>query len=364
LHSVELNFQRKEPPAYLVEWVDNLPKNSILPDLIEYKTVKQSTEMICPAENPLTISGSETTDRHSRAAMRLVVAGVELYLVKLGRRGKKCRRGRIVYRSCPDQQFRDKVRDCLSFVLGLPIVCYGHTEFCTDWIPTKAQSVAAFSVRGAMFGLHEQPPFPINDASLGWMLNSRAVEVMVNELFQRYDTLGFQGVSWSYWHAMCAPVHNAAAQFGAVIEQFQRAPSDTIRASRKGMLADDSWKILRSTIRAALDTTDMPADVKTILKSKVDNLNQAPQGVVLNRLLDGLGLRLGNVEKQAWTHRNKAAHGHLSRDHIAVILNAKVLRVLFHRMLGGVTRCSDTYIDYYNLNFPVRSLAEPIPVRT
>ena len=37
--------------------------------------------------------------------------------------------------------------------------------------------------------------------------------------------------------------------------------------------------------------------------------------------------------------------------------------VLFHRLLAAATFCSDHYIDYYNLNFPVRPILEAVPLR-
>jgi hypothetical protein len=195
------------------------------------------------------------------------------------------------------------------------------------------------------------------------MLDGRLVGMIANSIFDKYDKLGFRDLSWSYWHAMCAPAHIAAAHFGAVIEQFQKASSDMIQASRKGMLDDDLWKSLRAKIRAAIDAADVPEDLLPVIKNKADNLNQAPQGVMLRRLFDKMGLALGEVESNAWRHRNIAVHGHVRSNPVEVILNSKVLRILFHRMLGGVTYCSDSYVDYYNLNFPTRALSDPIPAR-
>ncbi len=42
---------------------------------------------------------------------------------------------------------------------------------------------------------------------------------------------------------------------------------------------------------------------------------------------------------------------------------SKILRLLFHRMLAGITYCSDQYIDYYNLGHPVRAVIEAVPGR-
>ena len=100
-----------------------------------------------------------------------------------------------------------------------------------------------------------------------------------------------------------------------------------------------------------------------MLHNKVGSLNQLPQNLALKRLLGRLGLQIGTAELDAWKHRNMAAHGSISEDAVEVILNAKLLKLLFHRLLAAVTFCSDHYIDYYNLNFPVRPTVEAVPVR-
>ncbi len=46
-----------------------------------------------------------------------------------------------------------------------------------------------------------------------------------------------------------------------------------------------------------------------------------------------------------------------------LILNSKILKLLFHRMVAGITGCSDRYVDYYNLGHPVRALTEAVPGR-
>jgi hypothetical protein len=363
LTSAEINFCRKEKAAFLIEWVDNISDDCMWPHMVDYRSTRTSTETLGSQEHQLTISESGERFSGGRSAMRLIIGGIELFLVKNSHKNRRKRLGRIVYRSCPNREFREKARECLSFALGLPIVYYGHTEFCADWIPTSAMSLDAFSIKGSVYSLYDQPPFPIYDTRLGRMLDSRLVETIANSIFDRYDELNFRDLSWSYWHAVCAPAHIAAAHFGAVIEQFQRASSENIHASRKGMLDDEHWKTLRAKIRATLASTDIPSETLSILRNKIDSLNQAPQGMILKRLFDRLGLTLGDAELNAWRHRNIAAHGHLISNPVEVILNSKVLRVLFHRMLAGVTYCSDSYMDYYNLDFPTRALSDPVPAR-
>jgi hypothetical protein len=364
LQSIEIDLERTAQSVFLIEWIDNLSDHFMWPDLTDYKKVTQSTESFGSPESLLTITRSGEAFSGGRSALHLLVAGIELYVVKDRGKGKrKKRNGRIIYRSNPDQKLRDKIRECLSFVFGLPIVYSGHTEYCAEWIPTRERAVDAFSIDGRMFALHEQPPFPVF-SRYDRMLDGPTIAFITNILVKNYDSLKFLELSWSYWHAVCAPTHNAAAQFGAVIELLQKASVGPItQVVKKGMLDEELWRNLSAKMREALMEIDVQRDIRSILKSRIDNLNQAPPNYVLKRLFEQLGLALGEVEIDAWKHRNMAAHGHLPKDPLPVILNTKALRVLFHRMLAGATYCSDSYIDYYSLHFPTRALNEPIPHR-
>jgi hypothetical protein len=112
-----------------------------------------------------------------------------------------------------------------------------------------------------------------------------------------------------------------------------------------------------------LKAANVDPDIRRILEGKISSLNQAPQNLALKRLLDTMGLGIGDVEMKAWKHRNMAAHGGVSDNPIELILNSKILKLLFHRLLAGITDCSDRYIDYYNLGHPVRALTEAVPAR-
>jgi hypothetical protein len=229
-------------------------------------------------------------------------------------------------------------------------------------MPTFMRSVDAFSIDGAVFKLYDLPPYPINEPRYANMIDQRHVGSLVNALFEKYDTIKFNELSWSYWYAVYAPVHAAAVHFGSLIEQLQKNSSKVIEV-RKSLLETDDWKALNGVIQQWLKTAPINPELRKILEGKVSALNQAPQGLVLQRLLEAMGLAISDIEVKAWKHRNMAAHGGISDNPVEIILNAKILRLLFHRMLAGITYCSDRYIDYYNLGFPVRAVIEAVPGR-
>jgi hypothetical protein len=362
-HSVELDFRRQVQSFHVIEWISNIPDSFVWTEPVRFNTVETATVSVGSGDAEICMTGTSKSGGGNQA-LHLRVSGVDLYVMhSIEREGTGKNTGQIVYRTCPDQAFRDKVRTCLSFVLGKPLVYLGHTEYCSEWIPTLMRSVDAFSVNGAAFKLSDLPPYPINDPRYANIINQKLVTDIVNALFEKFDAIKFNELAWSYWYAMCSPVHAAAVHFGSLIEQLQNNSNRVIRTTRGKLLNDETWSSLNSTILHWLQGASVDPDIRPILKGKISWLNQAPPNLVLKRLLDTMGLRMSDAEEKAWKHRNIAAHGGVADNPIELILNSKILRLLFHRMLAGVTRCSDRYIDYYNLRHPVRVLSEGVPGR-
>jgi hypothetical protein len=362
-HSVELDLRRQIQPSYVIEWISNVPDGFIWTEPVHFRIVETSTKSVGSGDGEIRMSASSETGGGNRA-LHLRISGVDLYVMRsIDKNENDKKSGQIVYRGCPDQEFRDKVRTCVSFALGKPIVYLGHTEYCSEWIPTFMRSVDAFSFAGAVFKLPDLPPYPISDPTLSNLIDHKVVTDLVSSLFKNFDAIKFNDVSWSYWYAVCAPVHAAAVHFGSLIEQLQNNYNKAIGTTRGKLLDDETWSSLNSTIQHWLKTAQIDPDIRPILEGKISSLNQAPQSLILERLLDTLGMAISNVETKAWKHRNMAAHGGFSDSPIEVILNSKILKILFHRILAGVTHCSDRYIDYYNLGHPTRILSEAVPGR-
>ena len=172
----------------------------------------------------------------SRNALHVRAGDFDLYLLMADGNDNKNSKGQIVYKGHPDQTFRDRVRDCLSFVLGKPIVYLGHTAYDKEWRATFMKSVDAFSVGGGAFKLQDLPPYPINQPRYGNIIDGSIVNSIMNQLLTKYDAIKFNELSWSYWYAVCAPLHVSAVQFGSLIEQLQKNAGPLIFSTRGQML--------------------------------------------------------------------------------------------------------------------------------
>ena len=360
--SIEVRLRSDVPAAYVVEWILNIPDGLVWTEPVHFHGVETLTKLVGAGDSEVRITQSFRSGGGNRA-LYLRVADVDLYVMRSNEPDSQGRNpGQIVYRGIPDQTFRDKVRVCLSFVLGKQIVYLGHTEYDENWHSAFMRSVDAHTINGAVFKLPDQPPYPINQPRYANIIDQRQVGIIVNALMERFEAIRLNELAWCYWYAMCAPIHVTAIHFGSLIERLQTSASMIIEL-RKELLEQDIWKELHGVIRQWLAVATLDPAARRILQGKVGALNQAPPSLILQRLLESLGLGIGEVELRAWKERNLAAHGGILDRPGEIILNSKILRLLFHRLLAGLTYCSDRYIDYYSLEHPVRAIAEGIPSR-
>jgi hypothetical protein len=229
-HSVELDLQRQVQPSYVIEWISNVPDGFVWPEPVNFSVVETFTKSVGSGDAEIRMTSSADS-RGGNRALHLRISGVDLYVMRsIDRNENDKGAGQIVYRSCPAQAFRDKVRTCLSFVLGRPIVYLGHTEYCTEWTPTFMRSVDAFSVGSAAFKLHDLPPYPIDDPRYANdVIDQKRVSDVVNALFKNFDAIKFNELSWSYWYAVCAPLHAAAIISEASLSSFRTIPTGSSR---------------------------------------------------------------------------------------------------------------------------------------
>jgi hypothetical protein len=143
-HSIEVNLQRYVQSSYVVEWVVNVPGGNVWTEPVRFSIVETSTKSVGSGDAEIRMTRSSES-RGGNKALHLGIAGIDLYVMRSidqDESGKNA--GQIVYRNCPDQAFRDKVRTCLSFILGRPIVYLGHTESRTiHRADTQQQSTQA-----------------------------------------------------------------------------------------------------------------------------------------------------------------------------------------------------------------------------
>lgn len=367
VHAIEGQMPGDESAAYSIDWLGNVSGHSFhWPDTIHTDITTTTERKLGRDGDAVELTASNTQVSAGNSAVKLTVAGVVFYLCATGSQSDDdpLKAGCIVYLGTPDYEYRKRVRNCLSFALGVYLVYLGNTEFAQDWSIVRFESVSAYSMDLKAFDLVNLPPAPLHKS---WQFGierdmlSRAVDA----LYARYDALKFGELSWAYWHALCATPHVAAVHFGAAIEALLRRYVEAHEDVFATKLISDrpAWKAFKAEVEKQIAALDISAENKALLIANLGSLNRTPHRVVMDRVLTHLGLRLGDAERNAWKRRDDAAHGNDAETggELELIRDNKLLGILFHRLLLRMTNASDTYQDYFTLGHMIRRLEDPVP---
>ena len=183
-HSLEMDCGRPEPGAYTIEWVANLPHRWSWPSRTSRNENAIYTQTVGTGPTAITLTRSSRA-RGGASALHLSVDGIDLYLLSRQPHDDVHKGGQIIYKGCHPEETRKRIRSCLSFALGLPIVYYGHTDYCEDWQPTFMRAWDAMSIDGAMFKLHDLPPYPFDDTRMTDVVDEATLSQIVGSLYDR-----------------------------------------------------------------------------------------------------------------------------------------------------------------------------------
>lgn len=366
IHSVEGNFKPADSGEYLFEWIQNVDVDYYhWPHLVKYNREEKLSLTFDKDNSDLSFSTINEETFSGRMSVHLVIGGYELWLSKVdnAKSQKEDGCGFILYKGCPSEEERRKIRDCISFALGRPLVYLGNTILDHEYSLVSFYAISAYSYDGKANDLSTSPPIFLGETYVH-ELNEVKFHRLIYGLYRIYDAYNLGELFWMYWHAICAPSHSAPVQFGASIEALRRSLLEGNKAGiQTAILEKPDWKIFMEQSSAMLEGLNIDRAGKDIIKNKIGSLNQAPQSIVTERLYEFLNLEFTSVERVAWERRNHSAHGKSieAGEHINLIRDIKVLKVLFHRLLIKVSEGSDDYIDYFSLNHPIRKIEVGIP---
>jgi len=365
INSIEATIREANTGRYLIEWIENVDDGHFFwPDLFETNIVNSTLISIGEGSNKIEIQDKSDSKSFGRKCIHLSIKEHQLYLVSSDEDTKSfgVKSGFIIYLGIPSDEERKKIRNCLSFVLGRPLIKTGYSIFDSEWRIVSFKAISSYSMNGAAFSLQSLPPAPLGKQHQG-ELDKNIVSQLANSIYKNYDIYKFGYLSWAYWHAVCAPIHIAAVHFSACIESLQNSYIENHDNIFRTTLIDRSkWKIFKKEVLEILTKLELDATENKVLENKVNSLNQTPQSILTERFLDSLGLQFSEIEKAAWKQRNNAAHGNEIKDgsEIQLIRELKVLKVIFHRVFMKIVGGGKYYIDYYSIGFPIKFITDPI----
>jgi hypothetical protein len=366
LQSLVLSRQGGADAQYTIEWIENFDAaHFIWPENITDKSTHIETREVGAGGDAITLrsTGEGQSGRHQSVTLKVDKLTVYLGTVGEGLPKTLVKPGFILYKGSPDELVREKVRNCLSFALGNYLVYLGCVALDNTCVPVSIKAVNGNWLNDRVFKLAVLPPAPLGKR-YEREVDTGSLSGVVNALYAAYDDLSFERLSWAYWHAMCAPIHIAAAHFGAAIEALQNAyvAAHLKQFQTKLVIDKRQWQQLQIKLGDVVKAAGLIPETENILTNRISGLNSVPTSKLSEQVFTHLGIALGNAEKDAWRQRHIAAHGKsTSDDPIKTIKDNKLLRLILHRLVLKMTNASDVYQDYYSLNFPVRNLSEPIP---
>ena len=348
---------------YLIEWLENVDDGYyIWPESVETCTVNDTTISLGYGANKIQMREKSESQKMGLSSIFVSIGGYELYLVSSREDNNYLgvKSGYLLYLGTPCDETRKKIRNCLSFILGRPLIKTGYSVFDINWKIISFNAISAYTMGGAAFSIHTSPPAPLGTQHQR-VLDQKTISSLANSIYEKYEEYNFGTLSWSYWHAISAPIHIAAVHFGACIESLQNSYiKHHGKSFQSALLEKSQWSMFRNGMLGILNSIELEGVERQVIENKLNSFNHTPQNVLTARFLESLGISLSNAEKAAWQQRNDAAHGNEVEDgnQIKLIRDLKLLKVIFHRVFLSVIGGGSHYIDYYSIGFPNKLLTE------
>lgn len=360
INHIEYLAPQAEEVALTFEWLGNFPAGIIWPTSVTTEDGKRTIA----GSPPITFDSPGVNFSGTRNGIRLTVGGYDLHLCSCRSQQTPSgpQRASLMFCGSPDDEERDKIRNCLSFAFGMPLISLGCSKFDAGHKLVGFKARTPSSLDGRAWRLYSLPAAPIytNGSNI---LNPQAVSRLANAIFDNYDKYDLRTLLWQYWHAVVAPIYMAPAYYGAIIEAIQRkylALQSTKINSR--IIPKKDYKKLKLALLSAAKSFEMTQDTSKIFTDKLNEGNKVPQKVITQRFFDMLQLEMRDIELIAWSRRNDAAHGNdiPDDDYISLLRETHILKIMFHRTILKLVNGSDHYIDYNAPYFPIRALKDSV----
>jgi len=341
LDSIKSILESSLEEKYLIEFVSNMDiKDFILSDKILIN--KSTTERISIDE--INFSDTSSSEMNSWGCISNKIDDFSLYICSYTHNNKNYQY--ILYNKLLLEEERRKIRNCISFILGKPILYLGYSTYTEDSKMVSFELRSGYDYKGA-FDLDALPP-TILSSNMSNMIDSDIFNKLLISLYNNYDKYDFQHLFWMYWHASTSHFYSASVQFGGCIESLQNSYLEK-NSNSKIIESTEIWKSFRENNMNLIDELCIDNKEKELLKNKINNINILPQQKQLEKLFELLKIELTELESKTWKQRNIPAHGNKIENNLEYIRGVKILRTLFNRLILKISNASEYYYDYYSL---------------
>lgn len=350
---------------YSFDWLLNMSFDKFTPKNCITRFLDDSIDFEFEIPKKITLGKTKTDIRNS---FKLKVLGSDIIIGQLKEDftqvNKKFKAGFIFYTQPVEESHKDKIREALSFLLGRKLVYIGNSRLTTDAFLVGYEAITPYIISDRMFNEPSTPPCEYtqkDEQSNFEFLNYSFMENFIEKFVEKYDDKNLEHIMWMYWHSLYSPIHSTAGSLGAIIEFIlSTVPIE------KNLIPKQEFKAFRiETIKkfekfyAQLQLQD--SNIEEIVKNKINDLNKLPISKTTERAFQELGIEISPFEKKLWQRRHDSAHGNLNDgDMNSLIRDVHAFQSLCNRTILMVLDLSNNYIDYYNYDYPVSCISEPI----
>lgn len=188
--SLEAVLKTSEEAKYTIEWLANVDDNYyIWPDTLKDKLETTESRTFCFGKNGTTLNSSNESFSY-RGCLRVCINGLEVFLCpnpsSPTEEKDPIKRGFLLYVGTPSEEIREKIRNCLSFSLGMYFVYLGCSIFSQNGQLTSFKAVRGYSIDNKVFDKFMGPPAYIG-LSGAKDIDAKQVSQIVNALYAEYD---------------------------------------------------------------------------------------------------------------------------------------------------------------------------------
>lgn len=275
-----------------------------------------------------------------------------------------CIEYRKTFKRLPVLEERTAIKELVSFVFGTQLLHIGSTYYgasseviSLDFKNPWGDNVVSKCNQGNL------PPSVISGHFKNQAEN--ILNALLPEYLKLHEKLRLGGAIWKYWIARYSSVGTNLPILSSAIETLAEFILKEHKEVKHYYVEHKEFQTLiepgLNLIIEALGTH--PSKEK--IANKIRSAAQRGSNEKVEMMLEIIGLKVGNVEKEAMKARNKMAHssfGKIDRDEMVELIRlTRAYETLFHRVFFKILGYKGEYIDYYSLSHPSRNIDEFIP---
>ncbi len=262
----------------------------------------------------------------------------------------------IYYNCILDEKERRKIKDCISFILGKPIVYKGYSTYSENKELINFDFVKSSKFIGSkslynltdleISYLHEheftmfskEKPFfpPTKDYLNEYDIIPEKFNEIFCSIYNIYEQYDLNEIFWNYWYAECSPYHSAASQFGACLERIQERYFEINKNQLKEKIIEKQEEIKKKK-NLKIELSKIRLSIKD--KFKI--------------LFDALEIEFNELEEITWEFRNYSAHANKTKNReedLKFIKSKDLFKTLLNRVILKLSGLDVKYVDYYSVS--------------